>query len=132
MLQGQSEQLSDVTTRLHKALTKLELCQGQLEKKQREVKELQEAAKVGTAAGDPMVSHSCWHARPSPSCAVQLSLQTHSLLILNMLSLCWALLLGVLTVATMQRGSCGYDVTVLSCRPLICMRHHRVLLPPGV
>ncbi|WIA27986.1 hypothetical protein OEZ86_010576 [Tetradesmus obliquus] len=44
--QGQSEQLSDVTTRLHKALTKLELCQGQLEKKQREVKELQEAAKV--------------------------------------------------------------------------------------
>jgi uncharacterized protein YlxW (UPF0749 family) len=45
-LQGQSEQLSDVTTRLHKALTKLELCQGQLEKKQREVKELQEAAKV--------------------------------------------------------------------------------------
>jgi hypothetical protein len=78
-LQGQSEQLSDVTTRLHKALTKLELCQGQLEKKQREVKELQEAAKVRNtrrlAAADwqvlaahtslhsmaPLNAVKCWH-----------------------------------------------------------------------
>jgi hypothetical protein len=57
VLQSQSEQLSDVTTRLHKALTKLELCQGQLEKKQREVKELQEAAKVSAAAGGMLRCH---------------------------------------------------------------------------
>jgi hypothetical protein len=61
VLQGQSEQLSDVTTRLHKALTKLELCQGQLEKKQREVKELQEAAKVGDAPC-ALLLVSFWHA----------------------------------------------------------------------
>jgi hypothetical protein len=65
VLQGQAEQLSDVTTRLHKALTKLELCQSQLEKKQREVKELQEAAKARPAAG---WKQQAWQALRSYTC----------------------------------------------------------------
>jgi phage shock protein A len=66
-LEGQSEQLSDVTTRLHKALTKLELCQGQLEKKQREVKELQEAAKVRLAGQGKQQPGKCCRLGPIPT-----------------------------------------------------------------
>lgn len=45
-LQIQSEQLSEVTTRLNKTSTKLELLHGQLDKAHREIKDLKEAAQV--------------------------------------------------------------------------------------
>lgn len=45
-LQIQSEQLSEVTTRLNKTSTKLELLHGQLDNAHREIKELKEEVQV--------------------------------------------------------------------------------------
>lgn len=60
-VQAQAEQLSEVTTRLNKTLTKLELAQGQLDKAHREIKDLKEAAQVQAAS---QLTTRLWHPEP--------------------------------------------------------------------